>query len=145
MARLKEGSTAEDFHKAFESAMQGSPYSQHVTHYTPEEISGMKDIHLTPDGKSGFLVKDHGDGNVEATALFNVSGEKGRGRKLLDHAVNNLGVNYVEAYGPDLPKLYNQVGFQTSEQYPFDRSMASPDWNYDRFGTPDYHIMRRQQ
>jgi hypothetical protein len=42
----------------------------------------MKAGNMTPilrnDGKTGVLIHDHGDGRVEATALFNV-GTKGAG------------------------------------------------------------------
>jgi hypothetical protein len=131
----------ERFHSAFADAMRDSPFQHHVTHHSIDEIQQMKHIHLSEDGKAGYLVKDHGDGRVEATGLFNQSGDRGRGRAMLSDAVKNHGVNYVEAYGPKLPKLYEEVGFKTHEKYPFDQELAHPDWDYERHGKPDYHIM----
>ena len=134
--------TPEGFSAAFERAFQGSPYSAFVNHYTPAEI---KAEHMTPvlaeGGKAGVLIHDHGDGRIEPTALFNTSGSKGAGLALLRRAVAEHHANYVECYGPVLPRLYGTLGFADDETYPFDTSMAAPDWDYKRFDNPDYHIM----
>jgi pyridoxine 4-dehydrogenase len=53
-----------------------------------------------------------------------------------------IGVNYVEAYGPKLPKLYRRPGFETKEKYRFDRKQAAPGWDFRKFDSPSYHIMR---
>lgn len=135
--------TAKQFSEKFEAAFKGSPFSAFVSHYTPDEIVAKKMVPISsPDGKAGMLVHDHGDGRIEGTALFNKGGEKGAGLKLLAEAIRTHGVNYVEAYGPRLPQLYAALGFETTEQYPFDRSLAAPDWDYEKFGTPDYHMMK---
>lgn len=133
----------EAFHTAFESAMKDSPYTAFVSHYSADEIAGMKDIVLAEGGDAGMLIKDHHDGRIEGSALFNQSNDKQVGRQLLDDAINKYGVNYVECYGPFLPKLYESLGFQSVEQYPFDRSMAADNWNYGKFGEPDYHMMTK--
>jgi hypothetical protein len=52
------------------------------------------------------------------------------------------GVNYLEAYGPVLPKLYGQLGFQVVEKSPFSPTLAPPGWDYDKFDSPDYFTMR---
>jgi len=102
----------------------------------------MKAVVTTPDGKAGFAVKDHGDGRIEITALYNTSTEKGLGSKMLGHAVERYGVNYLECFGPALPTIYEKAGFVVENKYPFDREQAPKDWNYAQFGTPDYYTMR---
>jgi hypothetical protein len=122
--------------------MHGNSFVHHVTNHNPDEIRdhGMKPL-TAHGGKTGLLVHDHGDGRVEATGLYNDGGPRGAGVDLLHHAIEHHGVNYVEAYGPHLPKLYRKAGFQTREQYPFDKELAHPDWDYGKFKSPNYHIM----
>lgn len=133
------------FGQHFLRALHNNPYALHLTHHTPESIheQGMTPL-LAHGGHAGVLVHDHGDGRVEATGLFNRSGVKGGGLDLLRHAIQHHGVNYAEAYGPHLPKMYESLGFKTTEQHPFDKSLAHPDWDYKRFGEPDYHMMHLQ-
>jgi hypothetical protein len=134
---------AQAFQQHFETAFKGSPYTAFVTHYTPEEIieKQMKPL-LANDGKTGLLIHDHGDGRVEATALFNTSAVKGAGITLLKEAIAKHGVNYAEAYGPYLPAIYKQLGLETTEQFPFDPSLAAPTWDQKKFDQPNYHLMR---
>lgn len=132
----------EEFHQRFSSAMEGSPFVHHVTNHTPEEIrSGRMTPLITNGGKTGVLVHDHGDGRIEPTGLFNQSGVKGAGVDLLRHTMDHHGANYAECYGPRLPKLYNRVGFKTTEKYRFDRDQAAPGWDFRQFDSPSYHIM----
>lgn len=96
---------------------------------------------LRNDGKTGVLIHDHGDGRVEATALFNV-GTKGAGGDLLRDVIGSHGVNYVECIGPGLAKYYGTFGFQVSSVEPFDPAKAVSGWNTATMGTPDYYKMR---
>ena len=133
---------AGEFRAAFEEAFAGSDFSNHVTHYSEADLKGMKALYLTPDGKAGVAVHDHGDGRVEATALFNNgSSQKGAGIALLKHAVQDAGVNYVECYGPKLNKLYEGAGFKVTSESPFNAEYAAPTWNYDKFDHPSYYTM----
>lgn len=127
----------------FERAFAGSPYSAHVTHHTADEMraEGMVPV-TTNDGQTGVLVWDHGDGRVEATALYNVSDVPGAGVAILQDAIDNHGVNYVEAFGPYLPELYATLGFADDEVFDFDPEQAPDNWNSERFDEPDYHTMR---
>ena len=132
----------EQFSKAFESAFKGSPYSAFVTHHTPGDIrAGHMTPLLTPDGKAGALVHDHGDGRIELTGLFNTSGQPGMGLALGKMSVSEYGVNYAECYGPVLPEMYATAGFKDTSVFPFDPSQAAPDWDYQRFDNPSYHLM----
>lgn len=135
-----DAQTASDYHQAFNSAMTNSPYSSFVSSHSPEEIANMHSVIMSPDKKAGVLIHDHGDGRMEATGLFNSSPTPGMGSQLMNQAVAG-GANYAEAYGPKLPQIYDKLGFKTVEKYPFDKSLAAPDWDYEKFGTPDYHIM----
>jgi len=135
----------EEFHRNFSRSIAGSPFERHVTNHTPEEIrsEGMKPLTIN-HGTSGVLIHDHGDGRIEPTGLYNdrEKGVKGAGIDLLKHAVEHHGANYFECYGPQLPKMYEKLGFHTTEKYPFDPSQAHPDWDYEQHNHPDYHIMR---
>ena len=99
---------------------------------------------LAAGGKAGVLIHDHGDGRIEPTGLFNVSGNRGMGLALLRMAMDKHGANYVEAYGPVLNNLYAGLGFRDTAAYAFDPSQAAPDWNYEKFDNPDYHVMTLQ-
>ena len=132
-----------EFRKTFNQAFKNSPYSAFVNHYTAKEMKdgNMKAL-MTRDGKTGLLVHDHGDGRVEATALFSMSDRKGDGLKLLKDAIENHGVNYVECFGEFLPQAYAKVGFQVESKSPFDPQYAPDNWDYEKFGRPNYYTMR---
>lgn len=123
------------FHNAFPP---GDPREGFVSHYSLDEMQseGMKPL-LANDDHTGVLVHDHGDGRVEATALFNTDGS-GQGVALLKDAVEHEGVNYVEAFGPALPKLYASLGFVESARSPFDPAQAPAGWNANTYDAPDY-------
>lgn len=127
------------FHEKFESLMKDSPFSAFVSHYSPEELGKMKTV-TNEGGTAGLAVKDHGDGRIEATALF--STEKGAGIALLHDAITHHGVNYVECYAGQLDKMYAKLGFEEASRDSFNKEYAAPNWDYQRFGTPDYVTMR---
>jgi hypothetical protein len=133
----------EEFSRRFEAAFAGSPFAAFVNHYTPAE---MRAAHMTTvlaeGGKAGVAIHDHGDGRVEATAVFNTSGKPGAGLGLLRMAVDRYHVNYVECFGPVLPRLYGALGFADADVYPFDPAEEPPGWDHARFDEPDYHTMR---
>lgn len=133
----------EAFHEAFAKAFKDSPFKHHVTHYGLDDLKGMK-LYMTPDGRAGVAVHDHGDGRIEATALFNQGGAKGAGLRLLQHAIDKGGANYVECYGPVLNKLYEKLGFEAESVSPFNPEYAAPGWDYTAFpaATSSYYTMR---
>ena len=96
---------------------------------------------LRNNGQTGVLIHDHGDGRVEATALFNV-GPKGAGSALLRDVVGSHGVNYVECLGAGLANYYSSLGFQVSSVEPFNPEKAVAGWDTTTMGTPDYYKMR---
>lgn len=133
--------SAQAYSELFDEAFADSKFGGFVSRHSVDEIEGMKGMLIDNDGETGVLVKDHGDGRIEATALFNTSDEKGAGLRTLKRAVDELGVNYVECFGDALPTLYAKLGFEVTDQFPFDREQAPPGWDYDAHGEPDYFLM----
>ena len=43
--------------------------------------------------------------------------------------------------GDYLRDFYNDLGFKITKVIPFDKKLASTNWNYERFGTPDSYEM----
>ena len=133
--------TAREFRAAFERAFSGSPYTNHVTHYSEGELAGME-LFVVQGGGAGVAVHDHGDGRIEATALFNQGGAKGAGLMLLGHVIEHAAVNYVECYGPFLNQLYGKLGFYVESKSAFAPEYAAPGWDMPNFDSPDYYTMR---
>ncbi len=87
------------------------------------------------------MVHDNGDGQVEATALYNTSDVKGAGTALLKEAIDHHGANYVECFGPKLNQLYGKLGFKTMSTNPFNPEYAPRNWNTALDDSPNYHTM----
>jgi hypothetical protein len=130
-----------EFKADFDKAFKNSEFTNHVTHYSEKELEGMK-LFVTKSGDAGVAVHDHGDGRVEATALFNSGNTKGAGLLLLAHTIEHAKVNYVECYGPKLNQLYEKLGFKPDSQSPFNPEYAAPTWDKEKFDSPDYFTMR---
>lgn len=108
-----------------------------LTPYSPDEYLGKEtSLYLSPNQKSGFGVNPDG----ELISVFSL--EKGRGPSLAKQAVLH-GAKRLDCIGPKLVSLYKTVGFRVVDQIPWDDKYAPPNWNYDRFGTPDIYIMER--
>jgi hypothetical protein len=136
--------TPEAFKAGFDAAFPAdSPLKAFVTHYSLDQMKQMTAL-LANDGKTGLLVKDHGDGRIEATALFNNGGGRGAGIAQLKESIAKHGVNYVECFGPTLPEMYAELGFVPSDgaPYAFDPAEAPEGWNYDLHNHPAYFVMR---
>lgn len=132
----------ETYHDAFEGVMGDSEFTHFVTHRTPAEMEDMTPL-MRPDGKAGVLIHDHGNGDIEATALFSApDAPRGAGLAMLDVAVREHGVNYVECYGDALRGLYEKLGFEVVDSSPFADEYAAPGWDYDRHGRPNYYTLR---
>lgn len=132
----------QEFKAAFERAFKDNTRSAFVSHYTDAELAGMKTF-LSADGKAGIAVHDHGDGRIEGTALFNNGSSKGAGIAMLQHAVKEGGVNYLECFGEHLRGAYEAAGFKVDTKSPFNREYAPSNWNYERDGEPNYYTLRR--
>jgi hypothetical protein len=134
---------ARSFYDAFESAMgPHNRYSAYVSHYSIPELEDMLARYLSATGLSGIAVKDHGDGRIEGTALFNEGDPPGSGSVVLEHAINHAGVNYLECFGDGLRRIYERTGFVVMDRFPFNDEYAPRDWNYGLFGRPDYFTLQ---
>lgn len=135
--------SAKTFYEAFEGAMgPQNPYSAYVSHYSIPELQDMRARYLSSSGLSGIAVKDHGDGRIEGTALFNEGDPRGSGSAMLQHAIDHAGVNYLECFGEGLRDLYERNGFVVVDMFPFNDEYAPSNWNYKLFGRPDYFTMK---
>lgn len=113
----------------------GSTRPGYLSHYTPEELAG-KQLYTSADGKSGYLLDEHGDlGNV-----FNNSGRPGEGRSAILHAVAN-GARTLDAYDGFLPGRYAEYGFVPVGALRWNDEYAPPGWDYEKHGRPDIVFM----
>lgn len=136
-------STPREFKTAFTEAMRGSEFKAFVNDYSEDELGQMKALVLVGgDGAAGIAVKDHGDGRIEGTALFSQGGPKGTGSELLQRAVTEHGVNYLECFGERLRSLYERSGFVVESASDFSDEYAPKDWNPEH-GRPKYYTLRR--
>lgn len=122
--------------------MKSDSRSGYLTFYSAQEIqsNGMIPL-LGNSGKTGVLIWRH-DGHVEAASLFNNSNVQGAGMQLLNHVLDEYGVNYVNAFEP-LNTLYESLGFRTVDKDAFDPKYAPDDWDYASHGRPSVHYMER--
>lgn len=131
------------FYGHFEAAMANHRYAAFVSHYTPAEMAAKRMRPITANnGQTGILIYDHGNGDVEGTALYNTSDVDGAGLAMLSDAVKSHGVNYLECYGEALRHLYERLGFEVVSKSPFDDKLAASNWDYERNGRPDYFVLR---
>lgn len=132
--------SAQKYADAMDREMGGHERAGYLTFHPASEIEAE---HMIPilenDGKTGVLIWKH-DGHTEAASLFNAAGS-GEGLRILQRAIDEYGVDYVEAFEP-LNGIYEQLGFHTVDTAPFDPALASPRWNYAH-GQPDIHFMVR--
>ncbi len=132
--------TPQEFHDAVAAAQEAKgTRGAFLSLYSVDEYAGMRTF-LAEDGKVGAALKSHPDGKVEMVSLFNNGGSRGAGMKMVDVQIHEGG-NYLEAYGDTLKGMYAGKGFQVTASYPFDRSLAAPNWDYKKYGTPDYNEM----
>ena len=110
-----------------------------MTHYTEPELAKMQTVMV--GDRVGVAIKDHGDGRIEGTALFNNNGPRGSAVKLLALARDNYGVNYLECYGEHLRMLYESLGFVVKTEDAFNEEYAADDWDYDKHNHPAYYTL----
>jgi hypothetical protein len=148
-AQKKLGGTAKDellpadsseFHKIVSEAAEESPMIKaNVTSYTPEDYAKFKTF-LSSDKKSGYAIKPANETSdklrVELISVF--SKEKGRGKDILEHAVDVGGAKQLDAFDINnkLPSLYGKE-FKETSRLKFDPQYAPEGWDYDKLGTPD--------
>lgn len=110
----------------------------YLTPHTAEEYRRMRvKLYLSKDKKSGFGLKT----DKQLISVFSLY--KRRGRKIVKLTVG-LGAASVECLGEMLRRLYGREGFQVIEKLPWNDAIAPKNWNYDRFGRPNYYILKRE-
>lgn len=130
---------ASEFQRAFEVNMKDDPRAPYVTAHSPEDLENMT-TYLSADGMVGFAVKDHGNGDIEATQAFNGGSTPGAFLSMLKESVAKDGVNYVEAFAP-LHRYYERAGFVVDTESDWDPDQAPDNWS-DDLGKPKYYTMR---
>ena len=119
--------------------MKDDPRAPYVTAHSPEDLENMT-TYLSADGMVGFAVKDHGNGDIEATQAFNGGSTPGAFLSMLKESVAKDGVNYVEAFAP-LHRYYERAGFVVDTESDWDPDQAPDNWS-DDLGKPKYYTMR---
>ncbi len=113
----------------FESAINKSKagkYGAAVYVYSPEEYAKMK-LFQTPDGNSGFAIKEDGD----IVSVFSSGG--GKVFPMLQLALEHGGTK-LDAFDTALTKMYKQGGFTEVSRTPWLDEYMPPQWNKETFG-----------
>jgi len=96
-------------------------------------------LYMEENGYTGFgITKD----NMLVTLWTRADAPKGIGRKSIKYAIEQ-GVDNLECFDGYLPKLYSQFGFKIEDRFPWNPEYAPEGWDYKKFGTPDYLVMRK--
>jgi hypothetical protein len=133
--QFQPGIPADQFHAAIAAAKEASPNGAAVTLYDPEDYNHTRNF-LTPDGKAGFALRGqdivsvfkHPDSPYSKAAQAAVTRAVQEGGRTLD------------AFDPQLPKLYGDAGMKASSRLNWDESQRPPGWRSEA-GTPDVVLM----
>ena len=107
-----------------------------VTPFSVQEyIETSTRLFLTSDKRSGF-----GICGTEVVSVFDLSTEP-RGVDLVDAALA-LGADYLSCFDGKVRAFYEKCGFIEVSRTPWNEEYAPALWNYERFGQPDYIIMK---
>lgn len=129
---------AADFRKAAVAAgrvkKNGRKVSETLTIYTQAEYRNMRTF-LSPDGATGFALKDDGD----IVTVFNV-GSSGNGAAAVERGVLEGGTK-LDAFDESgyLPDLYRKFGFKEVDRVAWDDAYKPKGWTG---GTPDVVYMQ---
>jgi len=124
----------------FSNAMNNvkKEHREYLTWYSWEEYKneGVR-LYLAEDGSTGYGITK--DGTL--ISLFSVEG-KHNGAKAIRSAIEN-GATNLECFDGKLPTIYSRYGFTVVERYSWDDSLAPATWNYEKFGKPDFVVMKK--
>ena len=111
-----------------------------LTPTTPEQlaqrVSGGDRVFMNQD-RVGYILSKDGD----LQGVINPSGIRGAGKGAIQDAIDRGAVS-LDAFDGFLPDYYRQFGFQETGRVPFDPQYAPPNWDYQKYGTPDVVFMR---
>jgi hypothetical protein len=91
-------------------------------------------LFLSHDKKSGFGL------NPDGYLISVFSTDKGRGKGLV-LAAYNKGAKALDCLGEHLKTLYSQFGFRVLDNLPWSDEYAPKNWDYQKFGRPNYYEM----
>jgi hypothetical protein len=102
-----------------------------------------REVWHTPEGELGYslLPSPEIPNRREIAGLYAFGTHRGKGKHAARRAFSQGG-NFLQAFEGrrgefSLPIYYHQhVGAQPIGYMPFDRSLAHPQWNYEKFGEP---------
>lgn len=124
----------------FKAAMEKvkPEHRDYLTWYSWEEYKkkGTK-LYLALDGSTGYGIDP--DGTL--ISLFSIEGSS-NGRLAIESALKN-GASKLECFDGKLPKIYGQFGFEVTERYPWNPEFAPKKWDYEKFGEPDFVVMKK--
>jgi len=145
---MTSGKASDDYYKASppefkkivtDSASSNPMIKANVTDYSEDDYKKMKTF-LSGDKKSGYAIKpkDMTEAKLRDELISVFSNEKGRGKDILEHAVDVGKAKQLDAFDINnkLPSLYGKE-FKETSRYKFDPQYAPDDWNYNKLGTPD--------
>ena len=129
------------FLNSIEAAKASTPYGSQVTAKTLKEYENMR-LFMTEDGKAGFAL----DGE-DIVSLFNhgKSPHTNISTELVMLAIEQGG-RTLDNYDTFLTHIYEKLGFQEVQRFPWDDAQKPADWNFETYqkfnnGRPDYVFM----
>jgi hypothetical protein len=109
--------------------------STFLTQFTKKELA-LFDITMIEGKDAGYAITPE----KELVGLFNYSGIKGLGKKLVINAIKK-GVRTLNCFDGFLPKYYAQFGFVETNRIKWNNKYAPKNWNYVEKGKPDIVYM----
>jgi hypothetical protein len=122
----------------FIKARNLSTRQEFLTPYSAEDLAKF-DLYLSEYGKVGYAITPEKD----LVNVFNNSGVKGVGAQAVAKAIES-GVETLDCFDKYLPAYYKRFGFEEYKRVPWDNQYAPPNWNYEKYETPDIIYMRYQ-
>lgn len=122
---LDAGDMAPTFQAGIADSAKNNKFGAAVHVYSPEEYAEMR-LFQSPDGKSGFAIKDDG----EIVSVYSPGG--GNVFPMLQLAVEQGGTK-LEAFDTVLPEIYEQAGFKVTKTTPWDDKHMPEGWDKETF------------
>jgi hypothetical protein len=137
-------SPVEDFYSGFATAKQGK-YGAFLSDLDQTFFEGDNvRVFTALDGKVGGALTYHEDGRVEIGSLFaDPDAPDGAGRDMLRYLMQEQDGNWLSNFDGPLTEFYIEEGFTVVSRSPWNFDFAPADWNYEKFGTPDYIEMAK--
>jgi len=126
-----------EFVQAITEAKGSRDEGAFVYQYPEEDYKDMQ-LFTGEDGKVGFAVKE--DGDIVSVFKHADSETKGALDKVIPLAIE-MGGTKLDAFEGFLTESYARFGFEEVRREPWNDENAPPNWDYEKFGTPDVVYM----